>query len=253
MAENRNALVVDDERDIRELLVMTLGRMGLRCDTASSLSDARNLLQRNQYDLCLTDMRLPDGSGIELVAEITARHPETPVAMITAYGNVEAAVDALKAGAFDFVNKPVDIHVLRRLVNQALDLGKRRRESPPGLARLQGDSPAMQALLEAHKGGIDAVFAHDDPMALGAIAAIEGAGLEPGRDIKVIGVGAVKAGFDPAVPGFSPSAGPTAARFATPTSRSPPTARSTPRRHAPPRGCRSRASGSRRPTSSGRP
>src|SRR3970282_2420865 len=103
MTESRSALVVDDERDIRELLVMTLGRMGLRCDTASSLADARNQLARNQYDLCLTDMRLPDGSGIDLISEITQKHPNTPVAMITAFGNVDAAVEALKAGAFDFV------------------------------------------------------------------------------------------------------------------------------------------------------
>ena len=141
-----SALIVDDEHDIRELLVLTLGRMGLRTDTAANLAQARSQLARNRYDLCLTDMRLPDGSGIDLVAEISASHPDTPTAMITAYGNVEAAVDALKAGAFDFVSKPVDIHVLRRLVNHALDLGKRRREAPPGLARLHGDSPAMQAL-----------------------------------------------------------------------------------------------------------
>ena len=77
MAETRSALIVDDERDIRELLVMTLGRMGLRCDTASSLADARNHLSRSQYDLCLTDMRLPDGSGIDLIAEITQKFPNT--------------------------------------------------------------------------------------------------------------------------------------------------------------------------------
>jgi two-component system response regulator PilR (NtrC family) len=141
-----SALIVDDEHDIRELLVLTLGRMGLRTDTAANLAQARAQLARNRYDLCLTDMRLPDGSGIDLVAEISASHPDTPTAMITAYGNVEAAVDALKAGAFDFVSKPVDIHVLRRLVNHALDLGQRRREAPQGLARLHGDSPAMQAL-----------------------------------------------------------------------------------------------------------
>jgi len=141
-----SALIVDDEHDIRELLVLTLGRMGLRTDTAASLAQARAQLGRNRYDLCLTDMRLPDGSGIDLVAEIAANHPDTPTAMITAYGNVEAAVEALKAGAFDFVSKPVDINVLRRLVNHALDLGQRRREAPQGLARLRGDSPAMQAL-----------------------------------------------------------------------------------------------------------
>jgi two-component system response regulator PilR (NtrC family) len=109
------ALVVDDERDIRELLVLTLGRMGLRCDTASSLGDARALLRHNQYALCLTDMRLADGSGVELVREISQLYAQTPVAMITAFGNQEAAVGALKAGAFDFVSKPVDLAVLRGL------------------------------------------------------------------------------------------------------------------------------------------
>ncbi|MDR0183524.1 sigma-54-dependent transcriptional regulator [Lysobacter arvi] len=149
MAETRSALVVDDERDIRELLVMTLGRMGLRCDTASTLGEARGQLARNRYDLCLTDMRLPDGSGMDLVAEISQKHPETPVAMITAFGNVEAAVEALKAGAFDFVAKPVDLAVLRDLVRHALDLNERRKSAPPAdvvAARLYGQSPAMATL-----------------------------------------------------------------------------------------------------------
>ena len=122
MNDQRSALIVDDERDIRELLVLTLGRMGLRTDTASSLAEARAQLAANRYDLCLTDMRLPDGSGIDLIAEISAQYPQTPVAMITAFGNVEAAVEALKAGAFDFVAKPVDLAVLRDLVKHALDL-----------------------------------------------------------------------------------------------------------------------------------
>jgi two-component system response regulator PilR (NtrC family) len=150
MAENRSALVVDDERDIRELLVMTLGRMGLRCDTASSVADARNQLARNRYDLCLTDMRLPDGTGLEVIAEISARHPNTPVAMITAFGNVEAAVEALKAGAFDFVAKPVDLAVLRDLVRHALELHDKRKAAPPSgdavATRLYGHSPAMASL-----------------------------------------------------------------------------------------------------------
>ncbi|HEY0503794.1 MAG TPA: sigma-54 dependent transcriptional regulator [Lysobacter sp.] len=149
MAETRSALVVDDERDIRELLVMTLGRMGLRCDTASTLGEARSQLARNRYDLCLTDMRLPDGSGMDLVAEISQKHPDTPVAMITAFGNVEAAVEALKAGAFDFVAKPVDLAVLRDLVRHALDLNERRKSAPPAdavAARLYGQSPAMAQL-----------------------------------------------------------------------------------------------------------
>src|SRR5690606_17647696 len=151
MAETRSALVVDDERDIRELLVMTLGRMGLRCDTASSLGDARAQLARNRYDLCLTDMRLPDGSGIDLIGEISQKYPDTPVAMITAFGNVDAAVEALKAGAFDFVAKPVELSVLRDLVRHALDLKEKPavRHNPEHLAtRLYGESPAMAQLRE---------------------------------------------------------------------------------------------------------
>lgn len=151
MAETRSALVVDDERDIRELLVMTLGRMGLRCDTASSLGDARAQLARNRYDLCLTDMRLPDGSGIDLISEISQKYPDTPVAMITAFGNVDAAVEALKAGAFDFVAKPVELSVLRDLVRHALDLKEKPavRHHPENVAtRLYGESPAMAQLRE---------------------------------------------------------------------------------------------------------
>src|SRR5688572_17212260 len=145
MANPRSALVVDDERDIRELLVLTLGRMGLRVDTAADLVSARAQLAQASYDLCLTDMRLPDGSGQELIEHIAQRYSETPVAMITAFGNVEAAVNALKAGAFDFVTKPVDLTVLRRLVQHALDLNQRRAAGSAS-GRLLGDSPRMQQL-----------------------------------------------------------------------------------------------------------
>ena len=145
MATARSALVVDDERDIRELLVLTLGRMGLRVDTAADLASARAHLSQSRYDLCLTDMRLPDGSGQELIEHIAQRYSETPVAMITAFGNVEAAVDALKAGAFDFVTKPVDLSVLRRLVQHALDLNQQRKAAPAS-ARLLGESQRMQQL-----------------------------------------------------------------------------------------------------------
>jgi len=145
MATARSALVVDDERDIRELLVLTLGRMGLRVDTAADLASARAQLAQARYDLCLTDMRLPDGSGQELIEHIAQRYSETPVAMITAFGNVEAAVDALKAGAFDFVTKPVDLSVLRRLVQHALDLNQQRKAAPAS-ARLLGESQRMQQL-----------------------------------------------------------------------------------------------------------
>jgi two-component system response regulator PilR (NtrC family) len=146
MATPRSALVVDDERDIRELLVLTLGRMGLRVDTAADLSSARAQLAQASYDLCLTDMRLPDGSGQELIELISQRYADTPVAMITAFGNVEAAVNALKAGAFDFVTKPVDLAVLRRLVQHALGLNEQRRTASPASARLLGESPRMQQL-----------------------------------------------------------------------------------------------------------
>ncbi len=151
MSENRSALIVDDERDIRELLTLTLGRMGLRIDTAANLGEARELLTRNRYDLCFTDMQLPDGNGIELVTDITRNYPNIPVAMITAFGNVELAVEALKAGAFDFVSKPVDISVLRGLVRHALELNNTERAPPPPAppehaSRLRGSSPAMGTL-----------------------------------------------------------------------------------------------------------
>ena len=153
MNQSRSALIVDDERDIRELLTLTLGRMGLRIDTAANVGEARELLARNTYDLCFTDMRLPDGNGIDLVGEISRNYPNTPVAMITAFGNIELAVEALKAGAFDFVSKPVDLAVLRGLVKHALELNNADRAPPPPpppeqASRLLGSSAAMDALRE---------------------------------------------------------------------------------------------------------
>jgi two-component system response regulator PilR (NtrC family) len=142
----QTVLVVDDERDIRELLSITLGRMDLDVDAAANVTDAKKMLSEVRYDLCFTDMRLPDGTGQELIELIAREHPDTPVAMITAYGNVEAAVDALKAGAFDFVSKPVDIHMLRRLVQTALRVGQAPEasdEEPPE-TRLVGESQALK-------------------------------------------------------------------------------------------------------------
>jgi two-component system response regulator PilR (NtrC family) len=146
LMSKQSVLVVDDERDIRELLTITLARMGLEVETAAGVGEARRLLGQRGFDLCFTDMRMPDGSGQELIELIAADYPDTPVAMITAYGNVDAAVNALKAGAFDFVSKPVDIQLLRRLVQSALKLaGKRRDADAPAIGgRLLGDSPAMQ-------------------------------------------------------------------------------------------------------------
>ncbi|NID05569.1 sigma-54-dependent Fis family transcriptional regulator [Luteibacter jiangsuensis] len=144
----QTVLVIDDERDIRELLTITLGRMELDVDAVGSVSEARSVLASRHYDLCFTDMRLPDGSGQQIIELIAAQYPDMPVAMITAYGNVDAAVTALKAGAFDFVSKPVDIHLLRRLVRTALRLSEERKpdtgnKSASGADRLIGDSPAM--------------------------------------------------------------------------------------------------------------
>ncbi|MEM7540582.1 MAG: sigma-54 dependent transcriptional regulator [Pseudomonadota bacterium] len=142
---NQNALVVDDEPDIRELLTITLSRMGVDCSTAANLGAAKEVLNEQHFDLCLTDMRLPDGDGLELVAYIAERFPGLPVAVITAHGNMEAAIQALKAGAFDFVTKPVDLTVLRNLVSQAINLGTRA----PGSGReLTGQSQATARLRE---------------------------------------------------------------------------------------------------------
>jgi two-component system response regulator PilR (NtrC family) len=141
------ALVIDDERDIRELLTLTLGRMDLIVETAATVAEARQRLAERRYALCFTDMRLPDGSGQEIIALVAAQYPETPIAMITAYGNVDAAVDALKAGAFDFVSKPVDISVLRRLVQTALKLSEEKRaEQSNSGNKLIGDSAPMNDL-----------------------------------------------------------------------------------------------------------
>ncbi|MEW6165394.1 MAG: sigma-54 dependent transcriptional regulator [Pseudomonadota bacterium] len=122
LTSSARILVVDDEADIRELLDMTLARMGLACDCAASVAEARRLLQQHGYRLCLTDMRMPDGSGLELVKLIEAEHPTLPVAVITAHGSTENAVAALKAGAFDYLSKPVSLAQLRALVKSALAL-----------------------------------------------------------------------------------------------------------------------------------
>ena len=141
-------LIVDDEPDLLELVSLTLERMQLSAVSAGDLSSARRLLGERSFDLCLTDMRLPDGDGLDLVAWIEQHQPQLPVAVITAHGNVESAVRALKAGAFDFVSKPLDLGVLRRLVSSAIrlssagDAGATARLGP----RLLGGSASMNAL-----------------------------------------------------------------------------------------------------------
>ena len=143
-------LVVDDEADLRELLDITLVRMGLDVDCAETLGQARTLWAANEYALVLTDMRLPDGLGLELVREVAASGKGTPIAVVTAYGSADNAVVALKAGAFDYVSKPVVLDDLRVMVRSALRLSNQGGGQPaPGAApasRLIGDSAAMQAL-----------------------------------------------------------------------------------------------------------
>ncbi len=146
------ALIIDDEPDIRELLEITLGRMDIETMAADDLTAARKLMSKNDFDLCLTDMRLPDGDGIDLVKEISKVYPQLPVAVITAHGNVESATQALKAGAFDFVSKPVDLKILRKLVTTALKL----RNYPATTAT---DSPAAKG--------------NETPQLLGKSSAIE--------------------------------------------------------------------------------
>lgn len=144
------ALIVDDEPDIRELLEITLGRMDIATHAAADLTSARVLLQQHSFDLCLTDMRLPDGNGIDLVKEIGAEHPNLPVAVITAHGSMESAIQALKAGAFDFVSKPVNLQILRRLVQTALKVGSSHPAAEPADAasrkQLLGESDAVKTI-----------------------------------------------------------------------------------------------------------
>ncbi|KPY63168.1 sigma-54 dependent transcriptional regulator [Pseudomonas syringae] len=145
MSQRQKILIVDDEPDIRELLEITLGRMKLDTRSARNVAEAHDWLAREPFDMCLTDMRLPDGNGLELVQHIQHGYPHVPVAMITAHGNLDTAIHALKAGAFDFVTKPVDLGRLRELVNSALSLpGAQPTRSIDN--RLLGDSLAMRTL-----------------------------------------------------------------------------------------------------------
>jgi len=149
---NHNVLIVDDEPDIRELLEITLGRMDLDTASAQDLAEARHQLANNDFHLCLTDMKLPDGNGIDLVKEIQEKWPQIPVAIITAHGSTETAISALKAGAFDFVSKPVDLAKLREMVNIALklehELPDLRQEPHDSPIRLIGESNQITHLKE---------------------------------------------------------------------------------------------------------
>lgn len=137
-------LIVDDEPDIRELLEITLGRMNIETVAAADLQQAMAALETQTFDLCLTDMQLPDGNGLQLVEHVSTHHPELPVAMITAFGSMDNAILAMKAGAFDYVQKPIDLDHLRSLVETALKLQDPAEERTA--VRLLGESARMSQL-----------------------------------------------------------------------------------------------------------
>ena len=143
------ALIIDDEPDIRDLIVITLERMNIGCHTAGTFSEAITMLEKQEYHFCLTDMKLPDGNGMDLVALAQKKYKRMPIAMITAFGNIETAVEALKSGAFDFVAKPIDLSRLRDVVNAALKLTEVPLASQTNNThriRLIGQSDAMKTL-----------------------------------------------------------------------------------------------------------
>ncbi len=150
----QTVLIIDDEPDIRELLEITLLRMGLDTVTAGDVQTALDKIEQHQPNLCLTDMKLPDGNGIDIVRYLQKHHPHIPVAVITAFGSMDTAVEALKAGAYDFVSKPVDLPKLRELIQTALKLsaGKAHQTLPDDDnsathgSSILGNSPAMQQL-----------------------------------------------------------------------------------------------------------
>ncbi len=147
----QRVLIVDDEPDIRELLEITLLRMGLSTHSAKDFSEATRALVGENFDLCLTDMKLPDGDGIALVEHIQQHYADTPTAVITAHGSIDLAIKAMKCGAFDFVSKPVSLETLRNLVDKALTLPKSSPTEPAPDARYQiiGESPSILAMKKA--------------------------------------------------------------------------------------------------------
>jgi two-component system, NtrC family, response regulator PilR len=147
---NKRVLIIDDEPDIRELLEITLGRMQLDTDSAENIARAKELLQKNSYDLCLTDMHLPDGNGLQLVEFIQQQMPGLPVAVITAHGSIDTAIESMKVGAFDFISKPVDLSVLRKLVNTAIQSSQLpTAEKLPPESSIIGQSKAVQDLIRS--------------------------------------------------------------------------------------------------------
>jgi two-component system response regulator PilR (NtrC family) len=145
---NPQALIIDDEPDILELLSMTLSGMSIDCIAAENLAQAEQALTHQAFDLCLTDMRLPDGNGLDFVEKLQRQYPDLPVAVITAHGNMDLAVQALKSGAFDFVSKPLQLRILRDLVATALKLSPRKSDKKErrSRSRLLGETEVIKKL-----------------------------------------------------------------------------------------------------------
>ncbi len=160
------ALIIDDEPDIRELLEITLQRMGITTYSVADVYSAKKALNEHEFVLCLTDMKLPDGSGLDIIDLINQDYPQLPVALITAFGNMEIAVEALKRGAFDCIAKPIDLALLRQLISSTLQLKHKDEDSKKGKTgndpnqQLIGSSPSMQKL----KGLIDKVSRSQAPV-----------------------------------------------------------------------------------------
>ena len=156
-------LIVDDEPDILELISMTIDRLGFHYETACSVADAKHQLKQREFDLCLTDMRLPDGSGLDLVSHIQTQYESMPVIVLTAYGSVDIAIDAMKQGAFDFLSKPVELEKLKTTIKSALSLSN-DIETPStdasDIPSMIGESPAMAQL----KGQIKKVARSQAPV-----------------------------------------------------------------------------------------
>jgi two-component system response regulator PilR (NtrC family) len=150
----KKVLIVDDEADICELIEITLMRMNIASQSALNITDAKFMLESDSFDLCLTDMHLPDGNGIDLVEHVQQNYSDIPIAVITAHGNMESAVKALKAGAFDFVSKPVDLQILRNLISSATtlpdlkDARKTETKRDKDKTTITGTSPAVKNLVK---------------------------------------------------------------------------------------------------------
>lgn len=145
---NPQALIIDDEPDILELLMMTLSSMSIDCIAAENIAQAEQALEQHTFDLCLTDMRLPDGNGLDFVKMLQQKQPDLPVAVISAHGNMDLAVQALKLGAFDFVSKPLKLRVLRDLVSTALKLSSKKthKKERRSRTRLLGETDVIRSL-----------------------------------------------------------------------------------------------------------